>query len=72
MSKGKEIAEGIKNTMIKNDEIEAEANRRKSICDPCSNNSANDNHSIHFCKLCGCLLKFKQRSPESKCPENKW
>lgn len=69
-----DIGESYKNMLIKNKEIEAEAKRRKQICDLCEANSDNSNKSypITICMDCGCLLKAKQRSKESQCPRNKW
>lgn len=61
-----EIKEGWKNYMFPNEKVEQIAKKRASICSDC------DQNGFGVCKACGCPLAAKTRSPESKCPLNKW
>jgi hypothetical protein len=67
MGKLQEIIEGWANVIVKDAVVETEALRRAKICASCVHAS---NHIT--CKLCGCPLIAKTRSPKSKCPDNKW
>lgn len=70
MSQLEEILQGFKNLLFKDETIEAEANKRLSICYPCP---VRDNMRCSKAKGgCGCLLSAKIRSPKSKCPKGKW
>jgi len=44
------------------------AQARYDICKSCSSFIA----SISTCKECGCLMRDKVKSSNSKCPLNKW
>lgn len=80
MSKGKEILTGVLNRMFPDQEIEDEAKRKIFLCllpdgeEPHCRfyNENKDGYMGPKCDGCGCFLKFKARSPESKCPLNKW
>lgn len=73
----KEIMEGIKNAMIRDEFVEMVANLRMEVCNSCE---LKDNEGTQCavpktapcCGSCGCSLTFKTRSLSSDCPENKW
>ncbi len=73
----KEILEGIKNNIFKQEHIEAEAEARFDICKQCT---ALDREGLHClmsgtepcCAECGCSLELKTRSLSSECPRGKW
>lgn len=67
--KGKEILNGVKNTIVKNEEVEELAKKRLEICNNCNRNSKS---IVPYCLECGCVLKTKVRSVNSKCPIGKW
>ena len=60
------IIVGWKNLAFKTQKVEDMAFDRAAICAECPFNIDST------CDLCGCPLKTKTRSPESKCPEGKW
>lgn len=66
----KEIAEGWKNVLIEDLEVEKIADDRKAVCDSC--NEKISLLGIGCCGMCHCPLLAKQRSVESSCPLNKW
>ena len=69
----KQILEGISNTLLKQQVVEAIAAARQGICDKCPNKSTDCAALISTCcSLCGCSLKFKTRSLESSCPDGRW
>ncbi len=65
-SKFDEIVSGWKNVIFKDKDVEKMANERALICAGCPFNVNN------ICQECGCPLVAKTRSPQSKCPKNKW
>ena len=73
----KQIAEGIKNKVFKNDDVEAIAQLRWNQCAACP---SLDNIGSFCavpgaqpcCKDCGCALGFKLRSLSTECPKGKW
>ena len=67
MSKLSEIYEGWKNLTFPNKNVEVEAMRRIAICVDCDKLSKKN-----CCKLCGCYMPAKVRSPKSKCRLKKW
>ena len=67
MSRLNEIYVGWKNVAFKNPEIEEVAKNRAKICVLCKNLRGNNT-----CKICGCYIPAKIRSPKSKCPINLW
>ena len=61
-----EIADGLKNAIVKKAFVEAIAADRMIVCKECQpDNTFN-------CESCGCLLYVKTRSLKTDCPENKW
>lgn len=66
LKKYREITEGWKNLAFENPEVEKIAKDRATICADCPFSS------IGLCTKCGCPLKAKTRSLQSKCPEGKW
>lgn len=67
------ILEGIRNSVIKNDEIEAIAQERLRICNMCplidqEGSSCMVPGTQPCCSQCGCKLSFKVRSLSSECP----
>lgn len=69
-NKFKEIGEGWLNVIIKNAEIEQEAERRLGICDGCP--SKTKQLGMDVCGECHCPLLAKARSSDSECPLNRW
>ncbi len=69
-NKFKEIGEGWLNVIIKNAEIEEEAQRRLSICNGCEKKDSMI--GVDVCSLCHCPLLAKARSSDSECPLNRW
>jgi len=68
-----EIMEGWKNLVLSDSRIEKLAIGRLQICKECPDNSTKPDLSMSSrCKACGCVLEAKARSPQSKCPKNKW
>ena len=75
MGKAKEIFNGWKNLLIKDDYVELVAQKRLEICNGCSKNSIKKKvtHRPDFhCTACGCTLAAKTRSLESSCPISLW
>lgn len=66
LKKGKEIYEGFKNLLFRDEEIEKEAEEKLKTCFSCSSRKENK------CAKCGCLIAAKARSPKSECPLKKW
>lgn len=66
----KQILEGIKNTVIKDQFVEEVASFRQDICDTCE--LKGDDCAVPgtapCCNECGCSLAFKTRSLSSSCP----
>jgi hypothetical protein len=67
MSRLSEIYEGWKNYTFPNPKVEVEAKRRIEICVDCDRLNKRN-----YCKLCGCYMPAKVRSPKSHCKINKW
>jgi hypothetical protein len=63
------IYEGWKNLIFQNPEVEKEAKKRLEICveNKCCKLMFNN-----VCKLCGCPIPSKVRSPKEFCPIGKW
>lgn len=64
----KQFAEGLKNTIVKNEQIELLHKERMSVCQTCEHY----NTSTSQCKICGCFMPIKTRSTTSKCPKGYW
>lgn len=67
MSRLSEIYEGWKNFTFPNPKIEGIAKSRIEICVKCENLT-----NRNICKLCGCFMPAKVRSPKSHCRIKKW
>jgi hypothetical protein len=73
----KEIMEGIRNAMIRDEFVEMVAKLRSDVCDACDlkdtkGKSCAVKGTAPCCSSCGCSLAFKTRSLSSECPEGKW
>jgi hypothetical protein len=73
----KQILEGFKNKIFKQEHIEAEAELRMDICKKCSFLDTVGTHCLMpgtqpCCGDCGCTLGLKTRSLSSDCPQGKW
>ena len=71
------IAEGIKNKIFKNEDVEAVAKMRWNHCAVCSSLDTKGskcavNGTQPCCADCGCSLGIKLRSLSSGCPKGKW
>ena len=71
------IAEGIKNKIFKNEDIEEVFEHRMEICKACSSFDSEGSKcavkgSKPCCGNCGCALMFKLRALSADCPEGKW
>lgn len=66
MSKLKNIINGYKNLIIRDETMHPLYLSRLEICKTCPNNISG------ICKLCGCIIAAKARSPEEDCPGNYW
>ena len=74
MSQIPQIIQGWKNLLFKDEKVENIAVNRLVICNSCPDRSnyPQELSLTSTCKLCGCVLKAKARSTNSKCPANKW
>jgi hypothetical protein len=73
----KEIMEGIRNAMIRDEFVEMVAKLRSDVCDACDLKDTKGKSCVvkgtaPCCSSCGCSLAFKTRSLSSECPEGKW
>tara|TARA_Y100001938_G_C8066340_1_gene420409 strand:+ start:1410 stop:1724 length:315 start_codon:yes stop_codon:yes gene_type:complete len=71
------IAEGIKNRVFTNDDVEEIAWKRWEICTRCELFDKVGTHcampgTAPCCADCGCILNLKVRSLSSSCPKGKW
>ena len=71
------IAEGIKNRIFTNEDVEEIAWRRWEICTKCElldtkGNTCAMPGTAPCCADCGCILNLKVRSLSSSCPKGKW
>ena len=66
MTKLLNIYEGWKNLVKENPELEPEFIERAKECASCKRNRLN------FCKVCGCYIPAKVRSPQENCPLFFW
>lgn len=64
----KQFAEGLKNTIVKNEEVELLHKERMSLCETCDYY----NSTTSQCKICGCFMLVKTRSVSAKCPKDFW
>lgn len=73
----KQIMEGIKNSVIRDEFVEKVAAERMIICDTCVRKDIEGQHCLvpgtaPCCNLCGCSLHLKTRSLSSDCPDYRW
>ena len=73
----RQIAEGIKNKVFKNDDVEAVAKLRWQHCSVCpaldtKGNKCAMKGTQPCCADCGCSLGFKVRSLSTECPKGFW
>jgi len=73
----KQIMEGIKNSIIRDEFVEAIAKQRLDICNMCIRKDTEGKHCLApgtqpCCNLCGCSLSLKTRSLSTDCPDLKW
>jgi len=73
----KQIYEGIKNSIMRDEFVENVASQRMAICNKCSEldlkgKKCEVKGTQPCCGNCGCSLAFKTRSLSSDCPLNKW
>ena len=72
-----QIFEGIVNTVIKPEHVEAIAKERWKFCAKCEfldkiGTECAAPGTQPCCKECGCSLSFKTRSLSTSCPKGKW
>ena len=72
----RQIAEGIKNKVFKNEDVEAVAKLRWQHCSVCPALDTKGNKCAMpktqpCCADCGCSLGFKLRSLSTECPQKK-
>jgi len=73
----KQIMEGIKNSIIRDEYVEEIAKQRLDICSTCVRKDDEGQHCLvpgtqPCCNLCGCSLSLKTRSLSTDCPDLKW
>lgn len=66
----KDIINGWKNVIIKDEDIETLHQQRMEICNACPKKI--EQLGMAVCGECGCPLMAKTRSLDSKCPLDKW
>jgi hypothetical protein len=69
--------EGIKNSIIRDEYVEAIAKERLETCSTCVRKDDVGEHCLvkgtqPCCNLCGCSLSLKVRSLSSSCPDMRW
>jgi hypothetical protein len=65
-NKTKNIVDGWKNLLFRDEQIEALAKTRLKTCGECPHQKG------FICGLCGCPLKAKSRAVNDKCPDGRW
>ena len=73
----KQIMEGIKNSVIRDEFVESIAEHRNEICNSCEHIDLKGKECAvpgtqPCCSLCGCSLKFKTRALSTECPDGRW
>ena len=70
----KQILEGVKNSIIRDEFVEEVAKIRYDICNNCElkGKKCAVKGTAPCCNECGCSLTFKTRSLSSDCPLDKW
>lgn len=67
-----EIYDGWKNYVFPSPQIENLAKERAKICVNCKINGKPGMRRNKTCKICGCFIPAKVRSPKSNCPLKRW
>ena len=73
----KQIYDGIKNSIIRDQFVEEISKKRMALCNGCSELDIKGTHcevpgTQPCCMECGCSLDFKTRSLSSSCPKGEW
>tara|TARA_B100000900_G_scaffold331355_1_gene292051 strand:- start:116 stop:412 length:297 start_codon:yes stop_codon:yes gene_type:complete len=73
----KEIYEGIKNSVIRDEFVEDVAAKRMNLCKECSEIDLTGSKcevpgTQPCCGNCGCSLAFKTRALSTECPIGEW
>lgn len=73
----KQIMEGVKNSIIRDEFVEEVASDRMNICTSCIYKDVDGADCLvpgtqPCCKLCGCSLEFKTRALSANCPDDRW
>jgi hypothetical protein len=73
----KQILEGIKNSIHRDEFVEDVSKHRMEVCNMCPNKDTSGDTCLMpntqpCCSLCGCSLNFKTRALSSDCPDLKW
>ena len=73
----KEIYEGIKNSVIRDNFVEDVSAKRMAICIECPEIDRKGSECAvpgtqPCCKECGCSLSFKTRALSTECPLGEW
>jgi hypothetical protein len=73
----KQIMEGVKNAVIRDEYVEEIADHRRDICNTCEHRDDTGKECAMpgtqpCCSLCGCSLKFKTRALSTECPDGRW
>lgn len=73
----KQIMEGIKNSVIRDEFVEEIASYRMDICTSCVHKDIEGKECLvsgtqPCCGLCGCSLEFKTRALSADCPDDRW
>ena len=73
ISERKQILEGIKNRIIKNNFVENVSAKRMTICNSCEDKGTKCvvPGTGPCCNICGCSLALKTRSLSTNCPAEK-
>lgn len=64
----KQFAEGLANTVVKDEQIELLHKERMSVCQTCEHYKEGTSQ----CGLCGCFMPIKTRSVKATCPKSLW
>lgn len=73
----KQIMEGIKNSIIRDEFVEEVAKHRLSVCFACTHKDDEGDTCMvpgtaPCCNMCGCSLELKTRALSASCPDMKW
>ncbi len=73
----KQIMEGVKNSIIRDEFVEEVAAQRREICNVCVRKDDEGSSCVvpgtqPCCNLCGCSLSIKLRALSAECPDLRW